>query len=229
MPPCAASKAPTRRALAPVKAPFSCPNSSLSRRSGGSAAAIDDHERLLAPARQPVHRLRGRLLARPGLAFDEQRRLRRRRVLEQREHVAHLRRAPDEQAELASRATAGWPPRRRRCRSCSVVCPTVSRAPSCRNDSSTATPSTSVPFLLSRSRRRARPSRTVISQWKRETVRSSTTTSQLSCVPTTARSLDDTNTRSAPSTTRRNCVTYARACSNGSVPDSLTPRNRSTR
>ena len=38
VPPSADSNSPTRRLSAPVKAPFSCPNSSLSMRADGSAA-----------------------------------------------------------------------------------------------------------------------------------------------------------------------------------------------
>jgi hypothetical protein len=42
VPPPAASKRPIRRSTAPVKAPFSCPNSSLSKSCGESAAQLID-------------------------------------------------------------------------------------------------------------------------------------------------------------------------------------------
>ena len=42
VPPCASSNLPMRRATAPVKAPFSWPNSSLSRRFSGMAAQLTD-------------------------------------------------------------------------------------------------------------------------------------------------------------------------------------------
>ena len=68
MPPCAASNRPAR-ALAPVYAPVSAPNSSLSSRSDGSAPDVDAHERAVAHARIRLDDLGDDFLAdavRPG-------------------------------------------------------------------------------------------------------------------------------------------------------------------
>jgi hypothetical protein len=63
--------------------------------------AIDGDERAAPPRRRLVHRTRDQLLARPGLALDEQRRIRRRDPLEHREHLAHREALADQLAEPA--------------------------------------------------------------------------------------------------------------------------------
>ena len=71
----AASKRPLRRAVAPVKAPRSWPNSSLSISVGGSAARLTGDERLARARRVVVDGARDQLLAGAGLAGDEHRRV----------------------------------------------------------------------------------------------------------------------------------------------------------
>ena len=51
MPPSASANRPSRRAIAPVKAPFSCPKNSLSISDCGNGGAIYAHEGLLPPRR----------------------------------------------------------------------------------------------------------------------------------------------------------------------------------
>ena len=73
MPPSACSKRPTERALAPVKAPFSWPNSSLSIRSRGIAAMLMATNGPVLALAVVVQRARDQLLAGAGLAGDHHR------------------------------------------------------------------------------------------------------------------------------------------------------------
>ena len=66
--------------------------------------------------------------------------------------------------------------------------PRTSSAPSASSATWTRTPSTRVPFLLERSRISTLPSRTAISQWKRDRVGSRSTRSADLWVPITVRS-----------------------------------------
>ena len=68
---CASSKRPTFWLMAPVKAPFSWPNSSLSRRPVGMAAQLSLTKVRLAARAQVVKGAGDELLARAGLAADE--------------------------------------------------------------------------------------------------------------------------------------------------------------
>ena len=68
MPPCARSNAPATRAIAPVNAPFSWPNSSLSISVGVTAPQLNDDERRRAPRAGVVDRAREHVLADAGLA-----------------------------------------------------------------------------------------------------------------------------------------------------------------
>ena len=76
MPPSASSKRPTLRDEAPVNAPFSCPNSSLSIRGGGQGGAVHLDQHAVAPPALGVDRLGHDLLARPRLAEEQHRRVR---------------------------------------------------------------------------------------------------------------------------------------------------------
>ena len=87
------------RRTAPVKAPRSWPNSSLSSRLRRHRAAVDDHERLVAARAAAVDRLGGDLLAGAGLALEQDGRVAGRRLAEHVEHRLHRRRAPDHAAE----------------------------------------------------------------------------------------------------------------------------------
>ena len=90
--PLAASKRPAFRASAPVNEPFSWPKSSLSRRFSGIAAQL----------RAGVDRARDQLLARAGLAADEDRRVRRRDLLDEPEDVAHRGAVADDRLEAVA-------------------------------------------------------------------------------------------------------------------------------
>ena len=71
MPPSAASNRPGLAAIAPVNAPFSWPNSSLSSSVSVSAAQLSAHERAGARGERLVDALGEHLLADAGLAEDE--------------------------------------------------------------------------------------------------------------------------------------------------------------
>ncbi len=71
MPPCAASNRPTRRRAAPVNAPASWPNSSLSSTEGDKRSAVELDERPAPTRGQEVDARRGEFLAGAALA-DEQ-------------------------------------------------------------------------------------------------------------------------------------------------------------
>jgi hypothetical protein len=77
----------------------------------------------------------------------------------------------------------------------STVRPNRSSAPSRSHASATRVPSTQVPLRDSRSRTRAAPSSSRISQWKRETVWSDSTTSFFDCCP-----IDDCGRARSPTT-----------------------------
>ena len=71
MAPSAWARRPGLRAWAPVNAPFSCPNSSLSIRVGEMAPQSTTTTGLLAAPAQLVHRVGEHLLARAALSGDE--------------------------------------------------------------------------------------------------------------------------------------------------------------
>ena len=71
VPPSAGSNLPRRRCSAPVKAPFSCPNSSEAIGGGGIAAQFTRMNRPGRAARALVNGASDQLLARPGLTQDE--------------------------------------------------------------------------------------------------------------------------------------------------------------
>ena len=71
VPPEASSNLPGRDSWASVKAPFSCPKSSLSARRLGDGGAVQGDKRLTAAATEIVDRLRHDFLARPILAVNE--------------------------------------------------------------------------------------------------------------------------------------------------------------
>ena len=71
MPPSASRKMPRWRAVAPVKAPFSWPKSSLSMSASGMAPQLTTRNGLSARSRRVVDGARDALLARAALAGDE--------------------------------------------------------------------------------------------------------------------------------------------------------------
>ena len=96
VPPSASSMRPGLRQAAPVKAPFSWPNSSLSSSASGSAAQWTATN---GPARRGAAswmRSRGELLARAALAAEQHGGGAARRAREQLEHLAHRRRGARE-------------------------------------------------------------------------------------------------------------------------------------
>ena len=78
VPPAASSKRPRRRSRAPVKAPFSWPNSSDATSPSGQRGAVDLDQGALRPGRPGVDRAGDELLAGPGLARDQHGRVGRR-------------------------------------------------------------------------------------------------------------------------------------------------------
>src|SRR5262245_58926128 len=68
----------------------------------GDRAAVEDDERLAAPARRVVDAARDELLARPRLAGDHHRELAGRNLLQGREDLAHRRRAADHAVEAVA-------------------------------------------------------------------------------------------------------------------------------
>ena len=99
MPPRASSNAPWRAVTAPVNAPFSWPNSSLSISVPATAPQSTTTNGLSGARRQLVERARDHLLAGAGLALDEHGRVGRRDPLEQAEDLAHRGRLADHLAE----------------------------------------------------------------------------------------------------------------------------------
>ncbi len=94
----AASNRPICRDSAPVYAPFSRPNSSLSMSDGRDRGAADpDHLPLMSRA-QVVHGLRHHFLAGPGLAGQQHRGGGRRHLLDLLEHVRDRRAFRDDRA-----------------------------------------------------------------------------------------------------------------------------------
>ena len=98
MPPCARSNAPTCDRSAPVNAPRSWPNSSLSISVGGSAPQSTTTNGRPCAA-EVVQRSRDQLLARAGLARDQHRDVASRRLRDVRHQPPHHRRATDHAAE----------------------------------------------------------------------------------------------------------------------------------
>ncbi len=98
MPPSACWKRPSRRPTAPVKAPRSWPNSSLSSRLSASAAQCSLTNGPLAPraSRRWSARCRDQLLAGAALAGQEHRRARAGDLLDDLEHALHGRARPDD-------------------------------------------------------------------------------------------------------------------------------------
>ena len=94
--PSATSKRPTWRVRAPVKAPFSWPNSSLSTSPDGSAAQLTLTISVVPARAQPVDGLGDELLAGAGLAAHEHRGVRGRDLLDQAEDLPDGGALPDE-------------------------------------------------------------------------------------------------------------------------------------
>ena len=101
VPPSASSNRPSRRSAAPVKAPFSWPNNSLSSSVSGSAPTFTAMNGLLRRGLRSAHRARDELLARAALALDEHR-------ARHRRHLLDL--APSPRAAARSRRSAPWLP-----------------------------------------------------------------------------------------------------------------------
>jgi hypothetical protein len=91
VPPSASSMSPGFIPAAPVNAPRSCPNSSLSSTSRGSVAAVDGHEGLIPAGRAIVDRAGDQLPAGAALAEDQHRGLGRRDAVDHAEHVECMR------------------------------------------------------------------------------------------------------------------------------------------
>ena len=115
VPPSASSNRPILRRSAPVNDPFSWPNSSLSSSESFKTAQLSATN---GPARRRVgrvDRLGDQLLARPGLALDQDRRADRADLLDQVEDLAHLRALRNHRVEvIVVRASACGAARARR-------------------------------------------------------------------------------------------------------------------
>ncbi|MDF9863524.1 hypothetical protein M2437_002506 [Methylorubrum pseudosasae] len=98
MPPLASSNRPMRRATAPVKAPFSWPNSSDSSRASGIAAQLTETNGRPARFDVGVDVAGQHLLAGAALAGDEHGGFRAGDLLGEPHHALHGRIAPDETA-----------------------------------------------------------------------------------------------------------------------------------
>ena len=90
MPPSAASNSPARWSTAPVNAPFSWPNSSLSSSVSGSAPQLTDTNGARGAARFAVDRAGHQLLAGAALAVHQHRAVAGRHPPDHGEHVADL-------------------------------------------------------------------------------------------------------------------------------------------
>ena len=101
---CASSKRPIRCAIAPVNAPFSWPNSSLSSRPVGIAAQFNLTNVRAAPPAQVVDRARDQFLAGARLALDQHRRVGRRDDLDLLQHLPERRALADDLVEVVLRA-----------------------------------------------------------------------------------------------------------------------------
>ena len=124
MPPLARSRAARASPrCAPVNAPFSWPNSSLSTSGLGQRRAVERDERPARARRPGVERVRDELLAGAGLARDQHRDVARREPREELEDPHH-RRVGDQRGRVAehelldavARRCAARPARRRRAR-----------------------------------------------------------------------------------------------------------------
>ena len=104
VPPSACSNRPTLRALAPVNAPFSWPNSSLSISSRGIAAMLTGDERAAAALAEIVQRPRHQLLAGAGLAGDQHREVGAHQPGDDPVDLLHRRRAADDRQLLLGQA-----------------------------------------------------------------------------------------------------------------------------
>ncbi len=100
MPPLASSNLPMRRAEAPVKAPFSWPNSSDSSRFSGIAAQFSETKLLLGAAAVTMDVARQHLLAGAALAGDQHARLGRRDLPRHAEQGVHRRVLEDQLAAV---------------------------------------------------------------------------------------------------------------------------------
>ena len=100
----ASSKRPSRRSAAPVNAPFSWPNSSLSSSVSGSAPTLTAMNGLSRRGLSDVNRARDELLARAALAFDQHGARHRRHLLDLHHHLAHRVALADQARDLLQRA-----------------------------------------------------------------------------------------------------------------------------
>ena len=96
VPPSACSKRPDARCIAPVKAPFSCPKSSLSIRSRGIAAMFTATNGPLAPLSIVVEGARHEFLPGSGLAGDHDREVGLHQSREGTVDLLHRRRTADQ-------------------------------------------------------------------------------------------------------------------------------------
>jgi hypothetical protein len=103
VPPSPSSNLPIARADAPVKAPRSCPNSSLSSSVSGIAAQLIATKRAAARGRELVDRAREELLAGSALSLEEHRRVGRGDALDLRAHGADRRRLADDRRQRVGR------------------------------------------------------------------------------------------------------------------------------
>ena len=100
VPPVASSNLPMRRAIAPVNAPFSWPNSSDSSRFSGDRRAVDRDERLARAVRAGVDVARQHLLAGAGFAGDQHGGVGGRDLLGELDHLRHRLVAVDQLARV---------------------------------------------------------------------------------------------------------------------------------
>ena len=107
VPPAAASKRPSRRAAAPVKAPFSWPKSSLSTSVGGSAAKFTATNGARLARAVLVDGARHQLLAGAALAGDQHRHRRRGGAADRLPHGEHARARADQRGRRRRRRSAG--------------------------------------------------------------------------------------------------------------------------
>ena len=100
MPPCAASNTPAFDSTAPVNAPRTWPNSSLSNSVSTTAEQLIVTNGLLRRGARVMERARRQLLAGAGLAADQHDLGVRRQPLDEAEHLLHHRTAAEHAAEL---------------------------------------------------------------------------------------------------------------------------------
>src|SRR5437016_4297342 len=99
VPPWAASKRPTRRCTAPVKAPFSCPNSSEAISAGGIAAQFTRIKARVGPVGPLMNRPGHQFFARPGFPHNEHGGIRPGHFLHVRQHLPERGGGPDDVLE----------------------------------------------------------------------------------------------------------------------------------